>query len=113
MLAIIVFVFMSVSVALAYGQTLHAERLNVDVARLQALYAAEAGVYAALDAGSDIPETALFKDDRGEATFTATRSAASEPYWITSVGKAAVRGDQLEATVRGYVVGHQVVLWDF
>jgi hypothetical protein len=113
MLAIVVFVFMSVSVIMSYSQILHAERLNVDQSKLQALYAAEAGVFAAFNAKSDLGLTTLYKDTRGEATYQATRSTSTEPHWITGVGTAVVHGERMVATVRGYVVARQIVMWDF
>lgn len=113
MLAVLVFVFMSVSVYLSYSQILHAQRLNTDYGKLQAIYAAEAGIFAALDARRDLVAATLYKNAAGEATYTATRSATSEPYWITSTAQVSVKGSALTATVKGYVVGRQVVMWEF
>lgn len=113
LLAVIVFLFASVSVLFASGQMLHARRLGADHGKLQAIYAAEAGVFASFEAKRAFARTAFVAEDGFEAAYETAIEGAAPPYWIASHGTATIGGERYEAKVRGYVSGDQIVLWDF
>lgn len=113
LLAVIVFVFAAASVLFASGQLLHAKRLGADHGKLQAIYAAEAGVFASFEARRAFARTAFVSEDGFEAAYETQLEGTAPPYWIASHGTATLSGQRYEATVRGYVAGNQIVLWDF
>lgn len=106
-------IFTTAYVAFATAQGGHAQRLGADYGKLQAVYAAESGVYAAFARNADVAATTLWTDGTNSATYTATREASGAPTWITGTGTTVWRGQTYSATVRGYHVGSQILLWDF
>lgn len=109
LLSLVVFVFLSASVAFASAQLSHAHRLTAEHGRLQAVYAAESGIYAALDAKSDVPVTALRDANGMFITYEATIGSDS---WISSTGSAVVKGDAYQATARAFTSGGRILMWE-
>lgn len=109
LLSLIIFVFLSASVAFASAQLNHAKRLKADFGHLQAIYAAESGIYAALDAQADVPVTPLVDADGTRVTFEARQGSDS---WLASTGSATVGGDTFLATARAYTSGGKILMWE-
>lgn len=109
LLSLVVFVFLSASVAFASAQLSHAQRLKAEFGRLQAIYAAESGIYAALDANADVPPTELQNAHGATVTFEARIGTDS---WIASTGSALVNSDVYRATARAYVSGGRILMWE-
>lgn len=106
-------VFAGAYVAFATAQVSHAQRIGADYGKLQAVYAAESGVYEAFARRADVAATTLWTDGVNTASYQATREAASTPTWIRSTGTMVYRGETYTATVRGYHAGTQILLWEF
>ncbi|HEY9854813.1 MAG TPA: hypothetical protein V6D05_03680 [Stenomitos sp.] len=109
LLSVIVFVFLSASLAFASAQLSHAKRLKAEFARLQAVYAAESGIYAALDATADVPVTTLQSVPGTLVTFQAVKGSDA---WFSSTGSALVNGDTYLATARAYTSGGKILMWE-
>ena len=114
MLVVGLMVFLAAYGMLAAGQVTHARRLQAEYGKLQALYAAESGIYAAMVANQNVAATTLVSDAMVHVSYSASFAAGGNaPGWITGVGTAVVRGDTFTATVRGYSLGTKVLMWDF
>lgn len=113
MLVLGLFVFVAAFGLIASGQLAHTRRLGAEYGHLQALYAAESGVYAALDAKASTGTKTLWSDTANLVQYSGTMESASAPSWITGVGTAKIRGDLYTAQVRGYTIGTRIMLWDF
>lgn len=100
---------MAASVGFASAQLSHAQRLKAEFGRLQAIYAAESGVYAALDATSDVPVTPLSSDGGALVSFQARFGSDA---WISSTGSAEIGGDTYRATARAYTSGGRILMWE-
>ena len=112
--ALVAFVaFAAAYVAFAAAQVAHAERIGADYGKLQATYAAESGVYEAFARNADVATTTLWSDGANKATYAATRDGTSTPTWITATGTMVYHGETYTATVKGYHLGAQILLWDF
>lgn len=109
LLSLVIFVFLSASVAFASAQLSHAKRLRAEFGRLQAIYAAESGIYAALDARADVPVTPLQTANGTAVTFEAKLGADS---WIASTGSADLNGDIYLSTARAYTSGGKILMWE-
>lgn len=109
LLALVVFVFLSASVAFASAQLSHAKRLRAEFGRLQAIYAAESGIYAALDASADVPVTPL---QTATGTLVSFEAVKGTDDWIASTGSALVNGDSFLATARAYASGGKILMWE-
>lgn len=109
LLSVVVFFFLSASLAFASAQLNHAKRLRADYGRLQAIYAAESGIYAALEATADVPVTPLVETPGTLVTFEARLGADS---WLASTGSASLNGDTFLATARAYTSGGKILMWE-
>jgi hypothetical protein len=113
MLVLAVIAFIGVFAFFIQGQVLHARRLGAEYGRLQAIYAAESGVYASFAAVANVSSTTLWAAEGNSVKYQGSLEASSFPTWITGTGTVDLRGQHFVATVRGYAVGNRILLWDF
>lgn len=109
--AIAMVLLISVWVIASQGQILHVQRLQADYGKLQAIYAAEAGVYARLDAKADL-EAVLEETSSSRIRFEAAQRAYPDGTWIESTGSVTVGGSAYQATARAQVLLGKILKWD-
>jgi len=101
---------MAASLAFAGAQLNHTKRLRAEFGKLQAIYAAEAGIYAAFDSKQSVPLSTLWTATGTIVQFESVRGADS---WVSSTGSALVDSWTYQATARAYISGNQIVMWEF
>jgi hypothetical protein len=106
-------VFTGAYVAFASAQVNHAKRVWADYGKLQATYAAESAVYESLVKNAAVSTKTMWTEGSNVVSYQATRTPVAAPTWITGRGTVVWRGETYTATVRGYQVGQQIMLWDF
>jgi hypothetical protein len=92
MLSLIIFVFMSASVALASAQLMHAKAARAQYDKFLSKMAAEAGVYAAFDATQSIPRVELDNNNGRIVRYETRISGTSPAFGIQSTGSVEVNG---------------------
>jgi hypothetical protein len=113
--ALIVFVMLSGFTLLAASQLKHAERVNAEYGKLQALNAAEAGVYASLATTSGRPPTVLSADPV-QVVFESRimpPAPGGAPYRIESTGSVTLAGFTYRAHVSAFVSNGSIQEWTF
>lgn len=98
-------------VSLSQGQLMHARRLMADYGKLQAIYAAEAGIYARLDSNADLAAP-LVDLPQSQIGYEALERAYPDGLWIESTGSAMVQGTSYQATARAQVLLGKIMKWD-
>lgn len=113
--SMLLFVMLTVAIMAAAAQLSHAERLDAEQARLQALYAAEAGVFAAIDAASSVPSTVLLASGATQVTYQANRPTpdAGGATWIEATGTVNRGGETVRSRLRCYEVGRVAIKWEY
>ena len=115
LMALLVFLLLTGFTVLASTQLLHAERVNAEYGRLQALNAAEAGIYASLATRTPHGPTNLSLE--GAPVTFETRLTPSAPglgpYWIASTGSLSVGGEMVHARVGAFVSNGSIQEWTF
>lgn len=113
MVVIALFAFLIGHLGYAGAQITHARAQHAELGRLQAVYAAESGVWAAFKAHANVATTTLWTAGGDQITYAGVREIVDGPTWVTGTGMARLGGETYTATVRGYVLGEAVVLWEF
>jgi hypothetical protein len=115
MLAIVVFFFLTAATMLASSQITHANRVTAEYGKLQAINAAEAGVFATFVASTGLPRTVLAAGEPAVAYETTMMPPEPEgdPFWISSTGRATLAGFTYEARARAFVSEGSILLWEF
>ncbi len=115
MLAIVVFFFLAAATMLASSQITHANRVTAEYGKLQAINAAEAGVFATFVASAGLPRTVLAAGEPTVAYETTMMPPEPEgaPFWISSTGRATLAGFTYEARARAFVSEGSILLWEF
>ncbi|HEY9899028.1 MAG TPA: hypothetical protein V6D00_07590 [Pantanalinema sp.] len=114
MLSLIIFVFMSASVALASAQLMHAKAAHAQYNKFLANMAAEAGVYAAFDATLSItPRVALDSGNGRLVQYEAQISGATQPFSIQSTGSVTVDGFTYLSVVTATVSNGVIAQWSY
>jgi hypothetical protein len=109
--AVILLLLISTWVSLSQGQLMHARRLMADYGKLQAIYAAEAGVYARLAASSDL-DASLVDTPQSQIGYVAVQKVYPDGTWIESTGSARVQDHPYQATARAQVLLGRIMKWD-
>lgn len=113
MLSLIVFVFMSASVALASAQLVHAKATQAQYSKFLAQMAAEAGVYASFNATQSLNPTEL---DRGNGRIIRyeTRILGSSPtFGIQSTGSVTVHDFTYISIIQATASNGIITQWSY
>lgn len=114
-LSVIVFALLSVIAMIATSQITHANRVTAEYGKLQAMNAAESGIFAAFVATPSLSvqsAASLLPGDEPVVHYQATVSAAP-PYWIESTGYATLSGFTYQSKARAEVADGRIVRWEF
>ena len=114
-LSIVVFILLSGATMLASSQITHAKRVNAEYGKLQAMNAAEAGIFATLTAAAAQARSTLAAGEPlVEYETTLSPEVPGEaPYWIASTGMATLGGFTFRAKARAFVSEGRILLWEF
>lgn len=111
LISLIVFVFLTASLLFASTQATHARRLRAEFGKLQAIYAAESGIYAAFDTRQSVPTTTMWTATGTLVQFQAVRQPDG---WVASTGSVKLGDSDLyTAKARAFISGNQIVMWEF
>lgn len=112
MVAVAFLLIISTWISLSQGQLMHAKRLLADYGKLQSIYAAEAGIYARLEASSDLQDVPLAAGPDAPMHYTAWERTHPDGTWIESTGSAVVGGFEYQSTARAQVELGRIMFWD-
>ncbi len=111
-LAMVVFIFLSAAVMLASSQITHSTRVMAEYGKLQAMNAAEAGIFASFAATASLGPTTLATGDP-LVLYEADVSGPAPSFWITSTGSAALAGFTYRSRARAFVNDGRILQWEF